>query len=268
IVASCVDDRPASISARWTAYLRNELNFDGVVITDALDMRAVAGNRGADGVADAAVEALAAGADLLCLGSNFDAAEIDLVVSTVAAAISSGRLDRGDLEQSVRRIAKLRRHGRPSTASAVDPSAAAEVARRAITIAGSVPVGLHAIVECRPQPNMASFNVTWGLARHLADEGWRTQAIDHAGDTAWTPVDDDGVVIVVRDLDVHPWQRDVVDQQSAMRRPVVVVELGWPSAVPPKADCYIVSQGAALASTRAVAELLAGRPVPSSRGEN
>ncbi len=265
IVAPCVDDRPASLSARWTGYLRTELNFDGVVITDALDMAAVAGTRGAHGVADAAVEALAAGADFLCLGSNFDASEIDLVVSTVAEAIGDGRLDRADLEQSVRRIAKLRRHHQVTSLSPADLSAAAEVSHRAIDVDGEVPFGLHAIIECRPKPSMASFNVTWGLARHLTSEGWRTQAIDHAGDTAWTPTDDDGVVIVVRDLDVHSWQRDVVAQQSTIRHPVVVVELGWPSTVAPAADCYIVSHGAARASTQAVADLLLGRLVPSSR---
>lgn len=268
IVAPCLDDRPASLSRRWTAYLRDELHFDGVVITDALDMRAVAGDRGPRGVADAAVEALVAGADFLCLGSNFDDEAIDLVVATVAAAIGDGRLDRGDLERSAARITKL--HGHESltnSSSSVYRSVAADVARRAVEVDGVIPGGLHAVVECRPPGSMASFNVTWGLARHLAAEGWRTQAIDHAGDTVWTPVDDDGVVVCVRDLDVHPWQRDVVAQQSAIGRPVVVVELGWPSAVRPDADCSIVSHGAALASTRAVADLLLGRAAPSSRGE-
>ena len=47
--------------------LRDELGFDGVIVTDALDM---AGASAETGIPEAAVRALAAGADLLCLGSG------------------------------------------------------------------------------------------------------------------------------------------------------------------------------------------------------
>ena len=264
IIAPCLDDRPVSLSPRWTAYLRDELGYDGVVITDALDMGAVAGDRGARGVADAAVEALAAGADLLCLGSNFDAEQTDLVVATLADAIRAGRLDRTALGQSAARVAKIRRHSSADgSAPAIDATAGAEVARRAIVVDGDIPAGLGTIVECRPQPSMASFNVTWGLARHLAAEGWQAHTVKSAPidaaviDTA--AFDSGAVVIVVRDLDVHPWQGDVIDRLAATGRATVVVELGWPSSVRPAADCYIITHGAALASTRAVADLLSQR---------
>ena len=48
-----------------TGLLRGRLGYDGVVVTDALDMRAASE---AMGIPEAAVRALAAGADLLCLG--------------------------------------------------------------------------------------------------------------------------------------------------------------------------------------------------------
>lgn len=265
IVAPCVDDRPVSLSPRWTAYLRDGLGYDGVVITDALDMGAVAGDRGARGVADAAVDALAAGADLLCLGSNFDAAQTDLVVATVSEAIRVGRLDRTLLGQSAARIAKLRRHGESGgSAAAIDSTAAAEVARRAVVVVGTIPAGLGTIVECRPQPSMASFNVTWGVARHLAHVGWQAHTIATAGALDAVAIESGAVVIIVRDLDVHPWQGDVIERLGATGRATVVVELGWPSSVRPAADCYIISHGAALASTRAVAALLS-RPVRGER---
>ena len=249
IVASCVDDRPASLSRRWTGYLRDELGYDGVVITDALDMGAVSGN----GVPAAAVDALIAGADFLCLGSNFDAAQTDAVVTAIVAALHDGRLDRSVLEQSAARIAKLRPHSR--TAPPGDARPAGEVARRAVVVSGTVPTGLHTVIECRPQPSMASFNVTWGLARHLEMLGWQTRQITEASQVDPAQVGAADVVIAVRDLDVHAWQRDVIDSLSSGRR-VVVVELGWPSPTPPAVAAYIVSHGAALSSTRAVAELL------------
>jgi beta-N-acetylhexosaminidase len=260
IIAGCVDDEPASVSRRWTELLRDHLEYDGVIITDALDMRAVAGDRGDRGVADTAVRALAAGADLLCLGSNFDAERTDLVVTTIAAAIADGRLDRDALERSATRIAKLRRaHDAHLPRPAVELTVAADVARRAVDVTGVVPVGMCTVVECRPRPTMAAFNVTWGLARHLAELGWQSQAVGEHAEVDVTSTTGRDVVVVVRDLDVHPWQRLVVDAVASSASSVVVVELGWPSTTPPPAAAYIVSHGAALASTRAVARLLDAR---------
>lgn len=243
IVAPCVDDRPASLSRKWTDYLRHGFGFDGVIVTDALDMGAVS----EDGVPAAAVQALIAGADFLCLGSNFDAEQTDAVVAAIVTAIRLKQLDRATLEQSAARIHKLRRHN--DAVQAIDGRAAADVARRAVIVDGVVPVGLRCVVECRPKPSMASFNVTWGLARHLS--GWERHTIHEVG--GLTDLEDDAVV-VVRDLDVHPWQREVIHRVE----PKVVVELGWPGATRPPCDAYIVSHGAAFTSTQAVAELLIG----------
>ena len=41
IVADALDESPASVSAAWTDHLR-DMGFDGVIITDALDMEALA----------------------------------------------------------------------------------------------------------------------------------------------------------------------------------------------------------------------------------
>ena len=71
---------------------------------------------------------------------------------------------------------------------------------------------------------------------------------------AGVPLTGPSAAVVVRDLDVHAWQRDVIERLSTRR--IVVVELGWPSHEPPAAEAYIVTHGAALASTRAAAELL------------
>ena len=65
-----LDDAPATLSrAVLAGLLRDELGFDGLVITDALEMRAVAGTVGAE---EAAVRALAAGVDALCLGHDLE----------------------------------------------------------------------------------------------------------------------------------------------------------------------------------------------------
>ena len=61
-------EHPATFSARiLQGLLRGELGFDGVIVTDALDM---AGASGVHGIPEAAVRALAAGCDLLCIGTD------------------------------------------------------------------------------------------------------------------------------------------------------------------------------------------------------
>ncbi|SPE43219.1 Glycoside hydrolase, family 3 domain protein (fragment) [Candidatus Sulfopaludibacter sp. SbA3] len=90
-------DLPATLSpAVLTDLLRKELDFKGLVITDALDMGGIAQGFGAG---DAAVRALEAGADTLLMPSDPDAA-----IRAVVSAVESGRISRQRLQESVVRI--------------------------------------------------------------------------------------------------------------------------------------------------------------------
>ena len=92
----CVDETlPASLSPAVHALLRGELGFDGVVVSDDLDMAAVA--QGAD-QGELAVAALLAGNDLLCTGSPLEASQ------ALLRALDEGRLSPERLDQSVFRI--------------------------------------------------------------------------------------------------------------------------------------------------------------------
>lgn len=259
VVADALDGAPASLSAAWTRHLRQAMGFDGVVITDALDMAAVAGGRGICGIADAAVRALAAGADLLCLGSNFDAATTATVVERVDAAIAGGRLDAEAVDRSTGRIAALARRRAANPCGDGAGRAACRVAERAVTVTGTIPAGPFAVVECRPAPSMACFNVAWGLSAVLGDRDWPVEPVtsDHPvpalpGATVLP------VVVVVRDADAHTWQHAVVDH-CLQARPTVVVELGWPSSRRWEAPASIVSHGAARISALAVLDVLEGK---------
>ena len=92
----CVDETlPASLLPAVHALLRGELGFDGVVVSDDLDMAAVA--QGAD-QGELAVAALLAGSDLLCTGSPLEASQ------ALLRALDEGRLSPEKLDQSVFRI--------------------------------------------------------------------------------------------------------------------------------------------------------------------
>jgi beta-N-acetylhexosaminidase len=95
---------PASLSRRTvTGLLRNELGYEGLIITDDLDMAAV---RSSYGVVDAAVRAAAAGNDLI-LAANMrspDAYLIRKVTKAIVAAVERGEIDRQQIERSYNRI--------------------------------------------------------------------------------------------------------------------------------------------------------------------
>jgi beta-N-acetylhexosaminidase len=268
IVVASEDQAPASLSARWTQHLR-ERGFHGAIITDALDMDAVAEGRGIEGVADAAVRALRAGADLLCLGSNFDAAMTDTVTDVVVQALDEGVLDREALERSRSRNVALRRAAVDASEHTTD--AAALVAAQAIIVQGEIPPGPFAVLECRPRLTAVCFNVRWGVADLLAERGWTTASIRHDDDLEAVCdafVDAAGerpVLVVVRDAGLQPWQAQVVDRCIGRGAgDVVVAEMGWPDgraleAVvehgrPPAAT--IVTYGASRASALALVDRL------------
>ena len=102
-------DVPASLSRRAvTQVLRRELAFNGLIITDDLDMAAV---RDRYGTEEAFVRAAAAGNDLL-LSANRAAPDPELVgkvTTALVAAVEEGRISRAQIEGSYTRIAAAKR---------------------------------------------------------------------------------------------------------------------------------------------------------------
>ncbi len=93
------DEAPCSLSpAIITALLRGELGYDGVVITDGLNMGAVKGYGG-----EACVLAIQAGCDMLLMPEDLEAA-----YSAVLEAAESGRITGERINESVTRILKLK----------------------------------------------------------------------------------------------------------------------------------------------------------------
>ena len=87
---------PATLSKPILAQLRGALGFDGLIVTDALNM---AGAQQGRSEADAAVEALAAGCDVLLYPDDANA-----VVDALETAVSDGRISAARVAEAVRRI--------------------------------------------------------------------------------------------------------------------------------------------------------------------
>jgi beta-N-acetylhexosaminidase len=96
-------DTPATLSpAMLTGVLRDSLKFKGLVVTDALQMGAIVAKYGAG---EAAVRAFEAGSDLLLMPADPDSA-----ISSMLAALASGRITPARLDASVRRMLDIKRN--------------------------------------------------------------------------------------------------------------------------------------------------------------
>lgn len=95
-IVECLDDTlPASLSPAVHQYLREEMHFEGVILTDDLEMQAITDLYGAG---EAAVMAVLAGNDLLCSSDYVTQYE------AVLAAVLDGRIDIDTLNSAVRNV--------------------------------------------------------------------------------------------------------------------------------------------------------------------
>jgi beta-N-acetylhexosaminidase len=235
-------DVPATINPLVvTGILRGDLRFDGVVMADALEMK---GLSAAMGVEEAAVQALAAGVDALCVGHDLGEGDVAQIRAAIVAAVDAGRLPVERLEEAaarLRRVGEWTLQERPSIE--VDRALGSEAARRALVVEGDVVVPSGAsVVELRPPANIAAGD---------DDRSFASAVIVREGEVA--PRAD---VVVVRDAHRHSWMRDAADADGC-----VVVEVGLPVWRPPRSRGYLATYGRSRVSLEAAAErlgLLAG----------
>ncbi|TWI65318.1 beta-N-acetylhexosaminidase [Pseudoduganella lurida] len=138
IVYPAIDaDNPATMSpAILDGILRREWNYDGVIITDGMDMHAIAGRYG---VGNAAVRALAAGADMvMALGTTATQNE---TLDAIANAIADGTLTQAHIDARLKRLARLASKypctPREYTEDAADRVVMAEGWQRSLTARGN-----------------------------------------------------------------------------------------------------------------------------------
>jgi beta-N-acetylhexosaminidase len=232
---AALDDQPATLSAKVIGLLRSELGFDGLVITDALEMRAISATVGLE---QGAVRALTAGADALCLGADVTAEQVRGVQAAIARGVPEERLH--DAAARVAETAAWASSPRPHH----DLEAGAEAARRALRVEGDVTLsGEPLFVELRPKASIAAGEAQHGLGGIQVREGEQLPRLDDLG----------RVVVVVRDAHRHAWQRELVPAG------VVVVETGLPEWRPPQARGWIATYGAGRVNLEAAAEALRRR---------
>src|SRR5205823_4493123 len=175
---TALDDEPATLSAKVIGLLRSELGFGGLLMTDALEMRAITATAGLEG---GAVRALAAGADALCLGADLAPEQVAGVEAAIVAAVMEGRLPEERLLEAASRVAETAAWA-ASPRPYHDLEAGVEAARRALRVEGATSLsGKPLVVELRPEATIAAGEARHGLGGIEVREGERLPPLHDLG---------------------------------------------------------------------------------------
>ncbi|WP_062076839.1 beta-N-acetylhexosaminidase [Demequina globuliformis] len=248
-----------------TGLLREQMGFEGVVVSDALNM---AGAQAYGGTTGAGVKALAAGVDLLCVGYGNTDDEITDLAEAIERAISTGALTAERVREAAGRIGAMvaqfseRAEHAPvpeglsrGETLGLGPSAVAGAFRMTADarakLAARGAVQRLQWVRLEPAANMAVGDSPWGP---FAD-GVEADAVvtPHAPLGDFVPDPDALMVVVGKDNHRHAWARAAIDQ--ARQHGALVIDMGWPELDEPYAD--IATFGASRLVGQALKEVLA-----------
>ncbi|MFC8328977.1 glycoside hydrolase family 3 protein [Streptomyces olivaceus] len=270
LVPALDPDRPATLSRRiLTELLRGELGYDGLIVTDGIEMRAIAGTYG---IERGTALAIAAGADAICVGGGLsDEDTVRRLSDALVEAVRSGELPEERLADAAERVRSLSRWttaNRPGARpeDTADGDVGLRAARRALRVTAAedfTPLtGAPYVAAFTPVANIAVGDETpWGVAAELRRllPGTETDSFNgpDAGAEALAAADGRRVVAVVRDEHRHPWMAAALDTLLAARPDTVVVEMGVPRAEP-RGAVHLATHGAARVCGLAAAEAVVG----------
>lgn len=276
-------DIPATLSESILKdLLRGELGFEGVIVSDAMDMKAI---RQGPGLAIDAIAAVRAGVDLLLLIGDID--EQQMIFEAILQAVRRGLLSRDEVFASARKVLELKKwlaaQSQPDL-EVVDcqehRALADEIATRAVTLvrdsAGHLPLRLAvgakvAVVVLEPRDLTPAD--TSSYEKPILAEAMRKY--HPSVDEYMLPINPmDADVSALRDkasgydlilvgtinADLHPGQAALVGALLESKTPVVVAALRTPYDLTafPNVQTYICTYSILEPSMRALAAALWG----------
>ncbi len=282
--------RPGTVMPEvLTGLLRDSLGFQGLVVTDALDMGALVS---AYGAGEATVLALVAGADLLLQPAGAANA-----VAAIVRAVESGRVSEERLDRSVRRVLALKqrlglfeRRTVPldsvsaNVGSAAHWAVARDVAARSVVLLKDS-LGTLDALRCSPKKvALVTYaeeqNLTAGvaLAAELRAAGHTVTAFRlwpasgaASHDSVRAVTAGGGVPVFAIAVRPTPWRGTVgmpealagLVRESARARPTVLVSLGSPYLITQASDAaaYLIAWSANPAAEWAAARALSGAAI-------
>lgn len=263
---------PATLSPRViTGLLREELKYDGVVITDSLEM---AGVRKLHSDAEIPVLAIKAGVDQLLMPPN-----LGLAIDSVLKAVRSGEITEQRIDQSVLRILKMKLLRGVMLNAQVDENKVDQVVgsntQKAQAIAD------RTITAVRNDAQAIPLNATAPLVVGTSDAPTTALAARIKGTkvvTATSPTpaqtqqalaaaaNADKIVVLTNNLSTRPAQLDLLNQLVATGKPVIAVATGNPYDVAHgNAKTWLATYSTTTVSMEALARILLGEAKPQGK---
>lgn len=118
---TAVDAAPASLSPKWHAIARDDLGFDGVMITDDLGMLTSSGVAAYRDPVENAVHALVAGNDMVLMVAGSTPETASAMVAGIVAAVDGGRLSPERLQDAAEHVMELRMQLADAATDGVEP---------------------------------------------------------------------------------------------------------------------------------------------------
>ncbi len=247
VVGALDPERPATFSPTVIGLLRAELGFEGLVLSDALDM---AGASGLTGIPEAAVRALTAGVDLLCLGSATTEERCVEVRDAVLDAVRSGRLPRERVAEAAERVRALARRSASSLPGLPAPHSPGPLPPDVVARAFRVSDAARRWIAARGQPAVVQVDSAANLA--VGAVAWGPAALGEAVTEGGVPPGSK-VAVVAREVGGDHPARAVVHRLRGSGHDVVLVECGWP-----RGNADIETYGGSPVVARALVALLRG----------
>ncbi|OXM70490.1 glycoside hydrolase family 3 protein [Amycolatopsis vastitatis] len=270
---------PATLSKPIiTGRLRGELGYNGVVITDSLEMEGV---RKLHSDAEIPVLALKAGVDQLLMPVH-----LDVAINSVLNAVKSGEIPMWRIDQSVLRVLKLKFKRGILFSPFVDPgrvmktvgipsslATAQDIADRGITAIAN-DAGLLPLKQ-KPATTLVTgwgVSTTASLAQKLTAHGTAATAYQ----TGQAPTDAqiaqavanaakaDLVVVLTNNIATYPLQTKLLDALQATGKPVVAVaaQIPYDAGFPTTVQTWLATYGYIGPTLEALAKVILGETKP------
>ena len=268
---------PASLSERIVSgLLRDELGYDGMIMTDALDMDAI------DTVyspGDASIRAILAGNDLIAIGAHVGTSRIESAVDDVADAVRAGRIAESRIDAAVRRILAVKQKYNVLDWQALDPDtvdARLNLEAHDELVSRLFEQGVTLVDADDMIPLRGKALIVYPATRpKIPDEcGRRGKGFSYLGvskspldaEIAWVETASDAadsIVVFTQNAVHNPRQQLLV---NALPPPKTIVAALWEPSdmlVFPDAAAYVLGYSPMLRATALICEVLLGkRPAP------